>query len=378
MRVSIWDLDYYYAQEKVNCFNPDVMKISSYHKQKGDTVNFVLCPNDIRQPFDIYYIIKENNKTPNPPLDLQLNKKVKWWGKAYEMKIKWKMPNAMLGCRPDYLLYPEYNTQLERAEHVRFFNNRAKLLPIYQDYHNTFKKKKIIVTDEYMWDADKDSIIIALKRLEDIKNLYFLKEIQLQRILYDKDIKEQFLKLTFTPGVNFKWSTIELKDFPAALDFLLELKKKNPYTDTGELEIKFINSSGSHWVSRENAIKDFDSIRNCIVAGKKNKVQVKVHFPESFAETPYFYFFSALAGWTNSKFYKRSWLEYLTFKYVGVARSEAVFYWNRPEKWHEVFRDLLRQTYQDKNFLLATWGGQQFSSNEIPWFLWEKEFKYGI
>ena len=49
----------------------------------------------------------------------------------------------MLGCRPDYLLYPEYNTQLERAEHVRFFNNNGVLLPVYQDYTNSFKKKKV-------------------------------------------------------------------------------------------------------------------------------------------------------------------------------------------------------------------------------------------
>ena len=49
--------------------NPDVQKISSYHKQKGDNVNFVLQQYDINRPYDIYYIIKENKKTPNPPLE---------------------------------------------------------------------------------------------------------------------------------------------------------------------------------------------------------------------------------------------------------------------------------------------------------------------
>ena len=39
----------------------------------------------------------------------------------------------MLGCRPDYLLYPERNTKLERSEHVRLFNNDAKLLEWNQD-----------------------------------------------------------------------------------------------------------------------------------------------------------------------------------------------------------------------------------------------------
>lgn len=46
--------------------------------------------------------------------------------------------------------------------------------------------------------------MIALQRLEETKNLYFLKEIKIQKLLYDEKLKEQFLRLNFTPGVNFK------------------------------------------------------------------------------------------------------------------------------------------------------------------------------
>ena len=70
-------MDYYYAKEKVNCYNPDVMHISSYHKQCGDQVTFVLNEYDIRRPYDLYYIIKENKNTPNPPLDFFTNSKVR-------------------------------------------------------------------------------------------------------------------------------------------------------------------------------------------------------------------------------------------------------------------------------------------------------------
>ena len=96
----------------------------------------------------------------------------------------------MLGCRPDYLLYPEYNTQLERAEHVRFFNNNGVLLPVYQDYTNSFKKKKVVVTDKYMWIADNLSILEALKRLEETNNLYFLKQINLKKLIDDEKTKQ--------------------------------------------------------------------------------------------------------------------------------------------------------------------------------------------
>ena len=63
MRVTIWDLDYYYAKEKVNCFNPDVMKISSFHKQSGDRINFVEKIDDIYRPYDLYYVIKDLMKS---------------------------------------------------------------------------------------------------------------------------------------------------------------------------------------------------------------------------------------------------------------------------------------------------------------------------
>lgn len=59
------------------------------------------------------------------------------------------MSNAMLACRPDYLIYPEKNTVVERAEHVRFFNNNAEPLLLTQEWRNTFKRKMVLVTDPF-------------------------------------------------------------------------------------------------------------------------------------------------------------------------------------------------------------------------------------
>ena len=72
----------------MNCVNDDAMRISSYHKQCGDTVNFVLKEDDIHRPYDLYYIIKENPKTPNPPVEFFINTKVRWWGSAVKARIK--------------------------------------------------------------------------------------------------------------------------------------------------------------------------------------------------------------------------------------------------------------------------------------------------
>lgn len=39
----------------------------------------------------------------------------------------------MLICRPDYLLYPEKNTPLERAEHIRLLDSQGHLFAKRQD-----------------------------------------------------------------------------------------------------------------------------------------------------------------------------------------------------------------------------------------------------
>ena len=52
MRVTIWDLDYYYAENKRNCYNTEAMRISSYHQQMGDQVNFVR--NEFEQLFEVF------------------------------------------------------------------------------------------------------------------------------------------------------------------------------------------------------------------------------------------------------------------------------------------------------------------------------------
>ena len=58
-------MDYY---ETKKGFSTDCMKISSFHKQRHDTVNFILKPEDINRPYDIIYIYKVSEKIKNPPM----------------------------------------------------------------------------------------------------------------------------------------------------------------------------------------------------------------------------------------------------------------------------------------------------------------------
>lgn len=146
---------------------------------------------DIYRPYDIYYIIKENQNTPNPPMEFFINPKVRWWGEAYVMKQNWKMSDAMLACRPDYLLYPERLSRDARAEQIRLLGNNNKLLPLVQDWSNTLKDKNYIVTDKKLWYVDETTVISALQRLQTVPNICFEAPIPIRVLCqHDKMLQE--------------------------------------------------------------------------------------------------------------------------------------------------------------------------------------------
>ncbi len=375
MQVAIWDLDYYYASERRNLFNPDLMKISSYHKQKGDKVYLIVNQDDPYRYWDIIYICKEKSKTKNAPLCFYSDKRVRWWGDAYRSRVNWRMSDVMLACRSDYLLYPEQNTQLERAEHVRLFNNHAQLLPITQDYRNSFIKKKTIITDPYMWYANKKSIIEALDMLKETKNLYFLYPIWLKKIIDDKDIENKFLELKLTRGAHLEWGKVAWKDLDKCLDFLKRVKEKNPTVSIGAITIPYSEHPEAHWEDRKNAINDFNFIADAIVKGKKQKIRIIISPPAEQLETPYEFIFQSLCRWTASCRYKWSWLDYISMVY---GKNLNKIDWNFPSKWSIGFRDLLRNTYQNLPLLSTIWGNKKIHILDIPVEKWKKEFEMGL
>ena len=307
LRVSIWDLDYYYSTTKKNVFNADLMKISSYHKQSGDKVNFVMSENDINRPFDVYYICKENSKLPNPPGSLFIDRRVRWMGKAYKGRANWTMPDVILACRPDYLLYPERTTKIERSEHIRLFNNVGEPLKLVQNWENTFKNKYALVTDTTMWFASKNNIIDALKKLQSIKNVSFLEPIWLQKLLYDKDIREEFLKLKFVHGSKLSWMTAQLTDVEEIIRFVQDFKGRFPKVSIGEIVVSYLDKDRSHWEDRNHALQDFAALKKMIIHCKGLGIQIIVQMPLERLDTPYFFIFEELSTWTR-KWYKKSWI----------------------------------------------------------------------
>ncbi|MFW6001960.1 MAG: hypothetical protein ACOCQD_01325 [archaeon] len=78
-KVTIWDMDFFYKKSFKP--HPIAMKLSSYHKQQQDIVNFVTKRDHINISFDTYYIIREKKTTPKPPGILRDDDRVKLIGK---------------------------------------------------------------------------------------------------------------------------------------------------------------------------------------------------------------------------------------------------------------------------------------------------------
>lgn len=385
LKVAIWDLEYYFAINKVNCFNPDAMKISSYHKQKGDQVFLISNEYEINNKYDIIYILKERANTPNPPLKFFLDDKVRWLGRACNFN-KWNIPTIILQMRPDYLLYPEHNTRWERADQCRLFDNQGQLLTAVQDNINAFKNKNFLIVDPsyVIWNLTSSSDLQkALESLTSIKNLSFFEPININRLIDDKLVRDSFLKLKFIRNAKIAWLTMPLNNKVfTAIDIVKQLKENNPTAAPGVLDISYEENFDSWYKDKQKAIDSFNFIKQVIIYAKRNKVNIKLHIPNyKRINILYFQLIETIINWTQEKskrksnFVNSSWLEYIT-EINNIKNIDN--YWTHPEHWSVSFRDLLRQTRQDKEFLLLQWGDKSLSLSEIPTYLWEKEFAIGL
>jgi hypothetical protein len=75
-------MDFYYKATVVP--NPEVMKISSFHKQNGDLINFVEEKGHINMPYDLFYLVKDKRRTKMPPGKLMDDDRVRLMGRYFK------------------------------------------------------------------------------------------------------------------------------------------------------------------------------------------------------------------------------------------------------------------------------------------------------
>ena len=257
------------------------------------------------------------------------NPKVRWWGEAYVMKQNWKMPDAMLACRPDYLLYPERLTRETRAEQIRLLGNNGNLLPVVQDWSNTLKDKNYIVVDKDIWFAKDDVLVEALKRIEKVPNICFTAPIPILRIIKSEKVFWTFWQLQFSARSQFEWSRIDAEDCVDAISFILYFKNKYPTCSIPHLPVKYTKTP---WQDAKEAKSGINLLRQLIITCKRLCIYLDIIGPKKRNETPFFFIPELMEDWCKLNF-KMAWLEYLSIRFkVEKNYISGSTEWNKIHK----------------------------------------------
>lgn len=376
--ILLWDLDYFYAENKKDIFDVELMKISSYYKQQHYETKLVQTEFDLNRNYELIFIYKNRNKNYPIPVRFYSDVRVKWGGKIFAVKRNWKMTNTILGCRPDYLLYPNKNTPWERAEFIQWYDPNGNKLSFVQDWTNTFKNKKIAVADSAFWFTTTENIISALKSLQQYKNIAFLEPIWIKKIIDNKDIRDEFFKLKLASNNRLQWTSIKLTDADKIIQFLKDFKQRWQHVKSGVIRINYQQYQNAHWQDKNIVYQDLETIKKLVLMAKKYKINLAIKMPKNEFDTPYYQLFKMLSIWTNY-YNRRSLLEFLTIYYLKArSKMQMEELWNRPIKWNSHFKKYLSYFLNDTEFLLYKWGTKILSINQINLNLWKDILKYEI
>ena len=342
MRVSIWDMDFYYKKSFLP--NPIAMKLSSFHKQKGDLVNFVTQSYHVGMSYDLYYIIKEKEATPKVEGKFIDDNRVKLIGRPLRFfNNYYEIPAIVAATRPDYLLYPEKQRDAYYNANIVQFYHKGVLLEKIQPFENTLPyHKKTLVIDREFWDVEEYKILFCLEKLQENKNIAFQHPISLKTIMENKEIRSRFIALDFSQGTNFKFRNNYGQDFESVQElfgFMRELKDAHSHVKFAHLPVRAVTTD--HWEDKNNAMLDLERCLMVADAAKKAKVRVRIVSPVNRFESPFWYYFENLETWTLY-FETISYIEFMTR--TAAAKNDL--------HWHQVLNDSTKWNTPNIYFLL--------------------------
>lgn len=358
MNITIWDLDWYSKMS----FIPNIkcMKISSYHKQKGDKVLFINNEHQLSIAYDTIYIIKESKISKLPSRKILDDKRTILIGKGFEAFKTKEISAVMAACRPDYLLYEtDEKDKYGNANFISFYVN-GKLIKNQQDYHNTAHYKHFtIVADKWFWNGTDEEIIWCLQYLKNDKNLMFLEPISLKRILCNNSIRENFLNLHFSSGTPFKWrNDFSSENIKPIIDFLLQMREKTK-SNLGFIPIRAMIGLGENELELLRCFQIIDKF-------KQNKLKCIVMNNSKDNS----YLWDLIESWTRYGI-ELSFVEYVLHFYClqsGVKWNNIL---NNSIHWRNAKIDYLLYLLTSKTWenyrplLLHQWGSNELNGHEI-------------
>lgn len=205
-KITIIDVEWYNGYSRIP--KPLCMKLSSYHKQTGDLINFAETSWQIKLDFDVMYVVREG-AAGSLPKEIPLhNDKVYLIGNGFRYYTRYlkELPTAIDACRPDYLLYKvDEENKMTAANIIQFYSRDGKRLPVIQDYHRGAKGSRWnLVIDDDFWMKARADVVACCQMLKHDKNVVFQKEVRLDDMLKDEVVQNAFLGLDYKRGCLMK------------------------------------------------------------------------------------------------------------------------------------------------------------------------------
>jgi hypothetical protein len=333
MRITIWDMDWFHKQSFIP--NYRAQKISSFHKQKGDIVNFIEESEHLTFDYDLLYIIREKKATPIPARKYIDKQNVKLIGAEFNFyDNNWDLSSEMKMVRPDYGLYniPEKNAYSNA--HVIQMLDGVKFLPIWQDATNASLsgKQKTYIVDEKIWDLGNEDLNKYLDLIKDYKDIAFAHPIRLKKIISER-FWDKFKKLNFQSGTLFKFKNdygSEYSEVKQIIDKLAEFKSLHPHMEVQGFPVKSVIYD--HWKDQTNGIKDLKRLLKITDYAKRKKIYVIIKTPKDRMITPYWFFFDMMENWTTESPFI-SYIEMMLLSLTNRTKTTWQEILNNPLKW---------------------------------------------
>lgn len=372
MKVTIIDLDWF---NKIS-FLPNVkcMKLSSYHQQKGDLVNFPQTEWEFMLDYDIMYIVREK-MSGSMPRGLPLRDEKTYllgafFSKYYSRYAEDAINDVVAACRPDYLLYPiKEENKMTKANIVQFYNG-ARRLPKLQPFKNSYTKTHYtLVVDDNFWSRDKEDIKECVEILKTCQNIVFEKEISLKKIVFDPEVREMFLSINFRHSSMIQFrndcSEYETED---VFQFLREYKEKFPTQKYPPVRFKSVTLN--HNEDPSLAIKDFERCLDLIYRAKKAGVYIYIESPNRL-DTPFWAFFEELETWCRYRF-RDSFLEHMFYVNTIVYQRAVEDIVPYKLKWNTVQSQMFEELYRKYPDLINKYAYLRWEDDEHVRFDFDK------
>ena len=330
-KIYILDCDYFYETSKVP--NYKAMKISSYHKQRGDNVTFITEEYMLTNNYHILYLIREYRHTPIPSGIFLDDIRTRLLGKEFELfEEVFEMDDLMAMSRPDYKIYnfPEDEKFYSRASFVQFFNGK-KYLKNRQSWQKVDGLYNFVV-DEQFWYAPDDIILKCLKELKRERNIIFMKPIRLKRLLDDK-IFNAFVQLKLAKSAKILYNNNIGEDFESvklAIKVIKKLKNYHPYLNVGSIPVKIITKD--HWIDSKNIFDDFVRCLQIMHYAQQEEIRINMKYPRLRLASPSWFYLEFFKTWSNH-YHRFSYLEALLITAVQFTDKGMQTILMNPKYW---------------------------------------------